>query len=212
MKELTVIYQETGQFLLDHPRVIRKVYYDLSGFALWANYFLIRDIDNNSLENPIAVATDYFEYQLTEIDNFKGIRTTTEFYARLVENEETFVVPEVATVDHTETKEEYLTTTELEALLEKVRADQIRTLRGTVKGTPFEANVSQIIDWYHVELGKFIQFGLDSFKNSLLSESDPDRLAVLDAIPLPDLLPDVSAKTNILNRLNAYQTFVDTNS
>lgn len=208
MREQTILYNEFGLMDLNQSRILMKPVYSFSGFKLAEEYFLVIDLDGNVIKEPFIIAKTEFEYSFVEKDGFKGVKTSTSYYGNYDPNDKE-AVPE-AKVE--ELSEKYYSAVDIGNLKLEARSNQIILLKETVKGTPFEEKVTSIVGWYHNEIDLFIRFELKNFIEVLNSEIDPVKNAVLNAVPLPEVLPDVSAKSNILNRLNAYFDFIEENS
>ncbi len=204
----SILFQETGQDNLIHPSIIEKPIFDLSGFQIESEFYLTKDIDGWPMAKRL-IAKSSLNYRFTESEDFKGVEFTTDYYTVFgINAEDERIILDEPVVCYTIESSEYHSIVSLETLTQNARKAQILVLMGTVRNTPFEANVSEIVNWYKSELDLFITYGFSNFKDALIAETDPDRLAVLDEVPLPDILPGVTAKTNILNRLNAYEAFV----
>lgn len=208
-KQHTILHQEIGSNDLSDPRILKIEFHDISGFVIGWEYYLIQNVDFEPMDR-VLVAKGFKGFNFVpDEDGLFESNETVDFLSMLeIDPQGKMIKSEIPAAIFNEFKSFKLTFVEIARIKHKARMDQILVMLQTATGTPFEPFIKQIVDWYNESIQKFINFGFDNIISDLENETDPDRLSVLNTIPVPEL--GLTAKQAMLNRFNAYFDFIAT--
>ncbi len=194
--EKTILYQELGSLDLYSQRLKKEKIYNSAGLINEEKFYLVKDIDGNDIKKK-EVAYRLYGYKFT--GESKGVTVVNSYIridASIYETREFIYmhIAEIGTLKHT------------------ARWNQIQVLKETVVGTEFEESSKYLMELYEYELNLFVNHELNSIIKIIEDENNQEVLEILNTVPFPEKYPEVTAKQNIINRVNAYFEFVRVNS